>query len=262
MEELQLGNHTVAYERQGNGPALVFLHGALDDSRGWRYQLTALADEFTVVAWDAPGAGNSTDPPEPYGLADYADILSDFISALELSPAHVAGISWGGTLAQEFYRRHPEQVRSLILADTYAGWTGSLGEKAVLERLDACLKQSTMAPEEFIPGWIPGLLTDDAPSELVDEMISIMSDFHPAGFRLMARSMLVDEHDLLPRIRVPTLLIWGEDDLRSPLRIGEEFRDAIPGAKLVVIAGAGHMTNVQQPDLFNAAVREFCQAVV
>jgi pimeloyl-ACP methyl ester carboxylesterase len=88
----------IAYERVGDGAPLVFLHGALADSRIWRRQLIDLSDEFTVVAWDEPGAGRSSDPPDDFTLADYADCLAAFIVALDLRPAHVAGLSWAASL--------------------------------------------------------------------------------------------------------------------------------------------------------------------
>ena len=114
----------IAYERVGEGPPLVFVHGAAEDGRAWQPQLAALADEFTVVAWDEPGAGRSSDVLPDFGLADYANCLAAVIEALALGPAHVAGLSWGGTLAQELYRHHPGLVATLILIDTYAGWKG------------------------------------------------------------------------------------------------------------------------------------------
>lgn len=262
MQKVEVNGLDVGFERAGEGPPLVFLHGFLTDSRIWRPQLAELADEFTVVAWDEPGAGRSSDPPEPFGLADYSDCLAALVEALELGPAHIAGLSWGGVVAQELYRRHPACVCSLILADTYAGWKGSLPEAVCAERLAECLHQSTLPAGEVVHSWLPALLTDNATEQLADEVAAIMSDFHPIGFRLSALALAgSDQRDLLPRIDVPTLLLWGEADVRSPLSVAEQLRDAIPGARLTVIPEAGHVSNVEQPALFNAAVREFCRAV-
>jgi pimeloyl-ACP methyl ester carboxylesterase len=102
----------------------------------WGPQLAALADESTVVAWDEPGAGRSSDVPGDFGLVDYANCLAALIGALDLGPAHVAGLSWGGTVAQELYRHHPELVATLLLVDTYAGWKGSLPEEEVRVRFE------------------------------------------------------------------------------------------------------------------------------
>jgi pimeloyl-ACP methyl ester carboxylesterase len=116
-----------------------------------------------------------------------------------------------------------------------------------------------MHTSEFIPKWMPGLFSEAAPQELREELASIMSDFHPIGYRLMALSSAgVDTRDLLPNIRVPTLLVWGEEDERAPLTVARQFHDAIPGARLVTIPGAGHVSNLEQPALFNVAVRNFC----
>lgn len=209
MDTLPIDGLRVAFERAGEGPPLLLLHGILADSRVWRRQAADLSDEFTVVAWDAPGAGRSSDPPEPFEMADWADSLAALMDALELGEAHVLGLSWGGILAQELYRSHPARVRSLILADTYAGWRGSLGEALSTQRLETCLRESTLPASEFVPRWLPGLFTEAAPAELVDELTSVMSDFHPSGYRLMAGAAASDTRDVLPRIAVPTLLLWG-----------------------------------------------------
>ena len=251
----------IAYERAGDGAPLVFLHGALADSRVWRPQLVGLSDEFTVVAWDEPGAGRSSDPPEHFTLADYADCLAEFIVGLDLSPAHVAGLSWGGVVAQELYRRHPRVVASLIFADTYAGWKGSLSQNECAERLARIERLSDLPPSEFVRSAFPGLLADGAPAELVDELLSITSDFRPLSVRLVSAAIAsCDQRDLLPQIRVPTLLLWGEVDARSPRHVAEQFRAAIPGARLALIPQAGHLSNMEQPAHFNTEVREFCRA--
>jgi pimeloyl-ACP methyl ester carboxylesterase len=137
------------YQRVGAGPPLVLVHGAAEDGRVWRPQLAALADEFTVVAWDEPGAGRSSDVPANFGLADYANCLAALIEALALGPAHVAGLSWGGTVVQELYRLHPELIASLILVDTYAGWKGSLPADEVRARVEGGRQMLTAPADEF-----------------------------------------------------------------------------------------------------------------
>ncbi len=107
MEVLRTNGLDIAYERVGEGPPLLFEHGAAEDGRVWQRQLAALADEFTVVAWDEPGAGRSSDVPADFGLGDYAGCLAAVIEALVLGPAHVCGFSWGGTVVQELYRHIP-----------------------------------------------------------------------------------------------------------------------------------------------------------
>ena len=125
MDQLEVQGLRIAYERAGEGPPLVLLHGYVGDGRGtWRRQIDELSDEFTVVAWDAPGMGRSSDPPASFRLPDYADCLAGFVEALGLGRPHVAGLSFGGGLALELYRRHRAIPASLVLAGAYAGGPG------------------------------------------------------------------------------------------------------------------------------------------
>ena len=260
MEVLRANGLEIAYRRAGAGPPLVMLHGAASDGRIWGPQLDALASELTVVAWDQPGAGGSSDPPDDFGLPAFADAAAALLDVLALGPAHVAGLSWGGTVALELYRQRPELVGTLILADTYAGWKGSLPDEEVRARVEHVRAQLEVSGEEFDPT-LPGLFAAGPPPRYV-ELLERMAATTRAG--PMARQLLVmseaDQRDLLPRIAVPTLLIWGELDGRSPLSVARQFERAIPDARLVVIPDCGHVSNLEAPDRFNAAVRDFCRA--
>lgn len=260
MDVLRSNGLDIAYERAGEGPPLVFAHGAASDSRLWRPQLTGLSDEFTVVAWDEPGAGRSPDVPPGFGLAGYADALGALIDSLELGPAHVAGLSWGGTVVLELYRRRPELVSTVILVDTYAGWKGSLPAEEVRARV-AGARAMLAAPAAAFDPTLPGLFAGDPPGEFAALLEEVAADVRPESMR--AQLALMAETDLshvLPRIAVPALLIWGELDRRSPLSVAREFEAAIPEAQLVVLRGAGHVSNLEAPDAFNDAVRAFCRA--
>jgi pimeloyl-ACP methyl ester carboxylesterase len=114
-DSVEVDGRTIAFERRGDGPPLLLLHGACGDGRDWRPQRDALSEEFTVVAWDAPGCGRSWDRPEDYGLAGYADCLAAFVEARGLERPHVLGLSFGSGLALELFRRH----RSLRAAQSW-----------------------------------------------------------------------------------------------------------------------------------------------
>ena len=258
MEVVRANGLEIAYERAGEGPPLVFVHGAAADHRMWRPQLSALADEFTVVAWDEPGAGGSSDVPTDFRLEDYADCLAAVIEALALGPVHVAGLSWGGTVVLELYRRHPGSVATLILVDTYAGWKGSLPEEEVRARV-AGLHQMLAAPAQEFDPTLPGLFADDPPAEFVPLLEEMAAAVRPHSLRTQLLLMAdADQRDLLPRVAVPTLLVWGELDARSPLSVARQFEEQIPQTEVVVIAGAGHVSNLERPEEFNGAVRSFC----
>ncbi len=259
--DIEVDGLRIAYRRVGSGPPLLLLHGILGDSRDWRPQLDGLAGDFDVIAWDAPGCGQSSDPPEDFSAADFAGSLAHFVESLGLHRPHVLGLSWGSGLALEAYRLRPDLWGSIVLASAYAGWKGSLPAEEVTRRLEQVLRESTMPPEDFVPGWLPGLFTDDAPAEVVDEVIAIMSEFHPVGYRAMALAFAdLDLRPLLPTINVPTLLLYGELDKRSPLAVAHAMQAMIPGSELVVIPGVGHLANLEAPEAFNDAVRAFIGA--
>jgi len=151
---------------------------------------------------------------------------------------------------------------SLVLAGAYAGWSGSLPPEAVEERLRLSLQLSDLPPDEFARRVIPSLFPDSTPRVTVDGFAAIMSELHPAGFRALARSLAeADLRDVLPRIDVPTLLLYGDRDVRAPLNVAEDLHVAIPASKLVVIPGVGHMSNVQAGERFDAEVRGFLRSV-
>jgi pimeloyl-ACP methyl ester carboxylesterase len=263
MDHVEIGGLRIAFERRGEGPPLVLLHGWPSNSREWRRQLDVLSDEFTVVAWDAPGAGRSSDPEEPFGLADWADCLVAFVEALGLGRPHVAGLSWGGGLALELYRRHPTVPRTLILASAYAGWAGSLPAEVVEQRLQLMLRNCELPSDRWAPAWIPTLLSDDAPEEMVAELLLIASEIHPAGTRLAMRAFAeADLRDVLPRVDVPTLLLYGAHDVRAPEEVWRPLHAAIRRSRLVLLPRVGHMIDIEAGDRFNSEVRTFLRAVV
>ncbi|HEY3210324.1 MAG TPA: alpha/beta hydrolase [Actinomycetota bacterium] len=259
---VDVGGVRIAYRRAGDGPPVVLLHGWPVDSREWSRQIDGLSDEFTVVAWDGPGAGSSSDPPETFRLPDWAECLAGFIDVLGLAPAHVGGLSWGGGLALELYGRHPEVVRSLILVSAYAGWRGSLPPEEVEQRLQLMVRNSELPPAEWTPALIKTLLTDRATEEMVEDLTSIMSEFHPAATRVALRAFAeTDLREVLPRIDVPTLLLYGEEDVRAPRRVWEPLHSGIPGSKLVLVPEVGHMIDIEAAERFNAEVRSFLRSV-
>lgn len=247
----------IAYQRAGSGPPLVLLHGFISDSRVWQPQIDDLSRDFDVIAWDCPGCGRSSDPPEEFSMAEFADCLAGLLDDIGVPSAHLLGLSWGGTLIMEFNRRFPDRLRSVILAATYAGWAGSLGREGAKERLQRSLRDSERPAQEWVPEWVPHAFSATAPKRLLDEYASIMSDFHPGGFRAMSRAVTPDFREALTLMNVPVLLIWGDDDRRSPLSNAEMICDSIPEASLVVIPGAGHIVNMEQPERFNTEVRRF-----
>lgn len=256
---VEVGGLQIAYERVGSGPTLVLLHGYVGDGpTTWRQQLDGLSDEFTVVAWDAPGAGRSSDPPDEFGIDGYADCLAGFLQTLGLENACLVGLSFGSIVALAHQRRHASSA--LVLASAYAGWAGSLSPEVAKQRLRQALALADSTPEAFVDTLLPTMFHTRVPPETSDAFRASMQAFHPRGFEAMARASAEDVRDVLPRIDVPTLLVYGEQDVRAPLSVAEQLRTAIRGAQLLVLPGIGHVCSIEAPDEFNAAVRDFAMS--
>jgi pimeloyl-ACP methyl ester carboxylesterase len=246
VEQVEVGGLRIAYERAGVGPPLILLQGFVGDARStWRRQIDALSDDFTVVAWDI--------------LRDYADCLASFLDTLGLGRVHVVGLSFGGALALEFYRRHPTTVITLVLAGAYAGWFGSLPSEIAEQRLRQSLQASELPPTEFMAAMLPTMFSAAAAQDRVDEFARSLTEFHPAGFRAMALACAADLRDVLPQVQVPTLLLYGDQDVRAPLGVGHALHAAIPNSDLIVMPGVGHVSSVEAADRFNREVRQFLQ---
>jgi pimeloyl-ACP methyl ester carboxylesterase len=262
MEMIEVDGLRITYERAGSGPPLVLLHGYVGDGPAtWRPQLDGLGDDFTMFAWNAPGAGGSSDPPETFGMAGYADALAGFIAALGLEAPHLAGISFGGALALALYRRHPELPRTLVLASAYAGWAGSLPPEVVDQRLRQAMALAGLSPDGFVGTLLPSMFAEGTAPDAVEAFGAAMRAFHPAGFRAMARASAENLRDVLPRVDVPTLLIYGARDVRAPLPVAEDLEASIRPATLVVLPDVGHVCNIEAPEAFNQAVRSFLRPV-
>lgn len=254
MDVVEIDGLRLAFRRAGNGPAVVFVHGGAEDGRAWTPQLDALSDEFTVIAWDEPGAGGSSDVPAGFALSDYGDCLAGLIRTLDISPCAVVGLSWGVTVILELYRRHPEVTRSLVLADGYAGWRGSLGPDEADARLAGLLNQ----PADSFDPTLPGLFAGPPPAKFVPLLEAMGADVRRHSMLTALTAMAqADLTDVLGTIQVPTQLIWGALDARSPLSVAHEFERHVQGANLAVIPDCGHVSNLEDPQAFNDILRGF-----
>jgi len=262
VEHIVISGLDIAFRRAGHGPPLVLLHGGMCDSRVWRPQLESLADEYTVIAWDAPGCGGSSDPPDSYRLPEYAACLAGLIDALGLSRPHVVGHSFGAGLALNLYGHCPTMPRSLVLVAGYAGWAGSLPAEEVQTRLQHALRLASELPRPVRPDSLPGLFASEPPAGHVAALAAVMSDVRPVGTRVMAHAFAeADLRDLLAQIRVPTLLLHGDADERAPRAVWERLHADIPGSALVLLPGVGHEVAIESPEAFDTQVRRFLAAV-
>lgn len=258
---VDVGGLDITFERAGTGPPVLLTHGFVGDARStWGSQVEALADEFTVIAWDAPGAGGSTDPPEDFGMEAYADCLVGFLRELRIEQAHLVGFSFGGALVLAAFHRHRAVASSLTLVGGYAGWLGSLGAEDADRRLALSLEVSGLPPDQFAAAMAPSMFSPSADDRRVDQFINSVRAFHPGGFRAMARASYEDQGHVLPEIDIPTLLLYADQDVRAPVAIGEAMHAAVPRSELVVLPGAGHVSPVEAPDDVTPELRRFLRS--
>ena len=259
MDQVEVEGLRIAYERAGTGPPVALAHGFVGDGVStWSKQIDALSRDFTVIAWDAPGAGHSADPPETFRAADYADCWASFLGELGFTHAHLVGLSFGGIVALSLFERRPDLPSSLALVSAYAGWRGSLSEADVDARLRRCLSVSELPPEEFASAMLPSMFSAAAAESVVEAFAPSVREFSPIGFRTMAKaSAEADLRHVLPEVTVPTLLLYGDQDERAPLPVAEGLRAGIPSSRLVVLPNVGHACSVEAPDEVSGVLGDF-----
>jgi len=256
------GAPRIAFERTGDPdrPGVIFLHGIGGNRTNWREQLAALSAELCCVAWDARGYGDSDDPVGDWKFADFSRDLLRVLDHLRWERAHVVGLSMGGRIAQDFVERSPKRVRSLILCDTFSGPQDGFGPQQRESFLRA-RKEPLLAgkqPRDIAPAIADSLLGSAATPEQRERLIESLSALRAAPY--MQTLDVVTRHDApadLAAIRVPVLLVFGEEDRLTPPELGKRMQAQIPGSRLEVIPRAGHLVNIEQPEAFNRAAREF-----
>ena len=262
MEHVDLDGTRVAYTRSGDGPALVMVHGAPSDGRTWQWMAPDLARDHTVIAWDAPGFGGSSDIDDSWRAPQFADALAAFVAALDLDRPHVVGHSFGTMVALSLFRRHPAVPASLVLVGGYAGWAGSLPADEVARRLEMFVGMADLG-DAFEPRSYPGLFSDLIPADREAALAAMMREnIRPATIRAAGHvGAETDLRPMLPTIDVPTLVLHGEADARSPLTNAEALHAAIPSSELVVLPRLGHACLVEDPGACAAEIRRFVATV-
>jgi len=254
----------MAYEDTGgNGKPLLLIHGFPLDRTLWASQVKGLADAARVIAPDLRGLGESAMPAGDVTVDAYADDLAALLDSLGVKSAVVAGLSMGGYIAFAFYRKFPARVRGLILANTKAGADSPEGKKGRDDNAALAREKGAGAIGERM---LPKMLTPKALAERPDlkKSVSDMMARQPVPGVVGALMAMRDRPDSTPtlaQISVPTLVITGAEDTLLPPKESEFIRDGIRGAKFAMLDGAAHLSNVEQPDAFNRAVKEFLKTV-
>jgi pimeloyl-ACP methyl ester carboxylesterase len=257
---LRAGEIELDYERSGSGPPLLLIMGMSGTALHWGEPfLELLRRDFDVIAYDHRGVGASSPLEGPITTAQLAEDASLLLSALEIDSAHVLGISMGGMIAQELALAHPEQVRTLVLGCTYCGGPDSTpGDPSVLQRLAEAM-MSGDRERALRAGWevnVSQALADDA--DAYAAFLAIAERRAVAVAVVMAQLQACLAHDTSARLRelaVPTLVVHGTDDQMLPVENGRQIARLVPGSRLEIFDGAGHMFLWEQPDRAAELVR-------
>lgn len=251
---------SLAYTDTAAGPTLVLLHAFPLDRHMWRPQLAALAGTARVIAPDLPGFGKSPLPPEPWSVDSAADAVAGLLDTLGLSGrVVVGGLSMGGYVAMAFARRFPERLAGLILADTRAEPDDAAAKGNRDKLIGVARSQGSGA---IIDAMLPKLLGEETRSkrpEVADGVRALGAKQNPEAVAA-ALAALRDRPDAAPGLdglTAPLLVMVGEHDAVTPPTLATAMAGRVYGSELVTIAGAGHLSNLENPDEFNAAVARF-----
>jgi len=249
----------IFYTVMGDGPPVVLLHPFPANHRIWLPAAELLAGRYRLILPDLRGHGQSTPGDGPATMQKHAADLVRLTEASGVGKAVYAGVSIGGYILFDLWRRHRDRVSGLILCDTRAG---ADGDEARANRFKAAADVEKQGPVQFVDSMIPKLLGDTTRTtrpDLVDRARKMMLEASAAGIAAMQRGMASrpDSTADLKTINVPTLVIVGAEDTLTPLSEAESMQRQIPGSRLQVIPRAGHYAVFEQHEAAGKAIRGF-----
>lgn len=256
------GGATVGYDDTGTGTPLVLLHAFPLDRSMWHPQREALTDAARVIAPDFPGFGESS--PAPFTIESAADLVAEFVAALGIQKVVLGGLSMGGYVALAFARKYADKLSGLILADTRAGGDDTNAKANRAKAIELTQEKGSAALFEGMVSKVFSDSTRDTNPDVVARLKRIAAQQPPEAV-VTALGALRDRPDANPglnSISVPTLVLVGEHDSVTPPLSSANLSAQIRGSKLVHIPGAGHLSNAENPDAFNGAVRAFLSETV
>jgi pimeloyl-ACP methyl ester carboxylesterase len=253
-------NLALDYSDNGSGIPLFLIHGYPLSRALWEPQVTGLADAARVLALDLRGHGGSDPVPGPYSMSVLADDCRGFLDVLGITrPVVLGGLSMGGYVVFEFYRKYPQRIAGLILAATRAG-ADSPEAKANRDKAATTAREKGVGAtvETMLPKMLSPKSYQTRP-ELVTRVRKMMASTSLTGVvgDLAALRDRMDSTALLAQIDKPTLILHGADDQLIPPAEAQAMGATIPNARLHILPEAGHLLNLEQPKAFNEAVRRF-----
>jgi pimeloyl-ACP methyl ester carboxylesterase len=259
----RIGGAEVRYEVQGQGPVILFLHAFPLGLGMWDAQARLLERSFSVVRFDDRGFGGTPPADGPLTMERIADDAAGLLDHLGLGQALVAGCSMGGYATFAMLRRHPDRIRGLVLQDTRAGADTPEARAGRAQLAERVLKEGVQAAADaFVPKLLGATTQRDRP-EVVDWVRRTILGATPRGIAnaLHGLAARADSTPTLREIRVPTLVVCGEEDALTPPSESQAMAGAIAGSRLAIVPGAGHLANLENPEAYNAELLGFVGSV-
>ena len=249
----------IALSVAGRGPLVVLLHGIGGHRQHWDDQLRAFSEHFTAAAWDARGYGDSDDYGGPLAFADFSADLARVLDYFGAERAHLVGLSLGGRIARDFALRHPARVATLVLANTTAGF-----DSLTPDQVEAFIRsrrgplEGGRTPRELAPELAQNLIGPSAVAGAHARLLASMGALRKDSYlKTIEASTREDRGARIEAIMAPTLVVTSDEDRLYPVALAEDMARRIPGTRLAIVRGAGHLSNLEQPEAFNAAVLPF-----
>ncbi|HTG95506.1 MAG TPA: alpha/beta fold hydrolase [Pyrinomonadaceae bacterium] len=259
MPKTRINNIDITYDDTGSGPAVVLIHGYPFNRSMWAEQVSALADSYRVVTLDLRGHGESESSTGASTMKLMAQDVAALMDELQIDRAVIGGLSMGGYVTLAFYQLFAERVEKLLLADTRAQ---ADTEEAKATRGDQVQQIQADGMTGIVTAMLPKLLSPETVSkqpEIVKRVRDMMMHTSPEGAIGALRGMAEreDQTERLSQINVPALIVVGKEDPITPVADSQKMHERIAGSQLVVIENASHVSNIEQSEQFNRALREF-----
>jgi 3-oxoadipate enol-lactonase len=254
------GDVELAYEVLGDGPPLLLIQGLGYGCRGWGPLLDLLAEDFSVAAFDNRGFGGSDVPPGPYSVGELVEDARAVLDAAGFERAHVVGASLGGMIAQELALAHPERVDRLVLACTTPGGLRSYPMPA--KTVSLMLEAPKLPPEVALRRFVENALGQGESAELVERIVAYRTANPPDLGGWQSQAAAGATHDALDRIgalKAPTLVVHGTEDAVVDPRNADLLVERIPGARLELLPGCGHLLFWEEPKRFATLAKGFLE---
>jgi pimeloyl-ACP methyl ester carboxylesterase len=254
---------SIDYRDEGSGLPVIFIHAFPLNQTMWDDQVAALRNQCRTITLDLRGFGHSDAPAGPYAMDQMAADIRALMSFLNVDQAVIVGLSMGGYIALAFYRNYPDAVRAMVLADTRASADTHEARRRRIKSAAKAEKEGIRAIAEDMVPLLLGHTTIETRPSIVERVREIIQANSPHGIAGAQRGMAArrDSTYILPGIDFPVLIIVGSEDELTPPEEAESLRGGIPGARLCVIGNAGHLSNLEQPQHFNAELIEFIESL-